>query len=142
MRDLDGATRGLTATLAELSVKSADGKQVCDTGRLSFIAGEGPATVGPSLWRMERLNSAAVLLRVTESTDQICGHDLANVNLVECKAGRPAGAIGKRPKRIEGVAQELNVLHDCKYTRSCISAITTSGRGPAAVKPSSGPVPH
>lgn len=61
MRDLDGATRGLTATLAEPLVKSADGKQVCDNGRLSFITGEAPATVGPSLWRMERLNSAAVL---------------------------------------------------------------------------------
>ena len=88
MRDLDDAMRGLTATLAEPLVKSADGKQVCDTGRSSFMTGEAPATVGPSLWRMERLNSAAVLLRVTESTDQICGHDLANVNLVECKAGR------------------------------------------------------
>jgi alkyl sulfatase BDS1-like metallo-beta-lactamase superfamily hydrolase len=61
MRDLDDATRGLTAALAELSVKSADGKQVCDTGRSSFITGEALATVGPSLWRMERLNSAAVL---------------------------------------------------------------------------------
>lgn len=31
MRDLDDAMRGLTATLAEPLVKSADGKQVCDT---------------------------------------------------------------------------------------------------------------
>lgn len=86
-RDFDDATRGLVATLPDALVKAADGKLVWDAGRFGFIQGDAPATVNPSLWRMEQLNNAAGLFKVTDGIYQIRGYDLANMTLVEGKTG-------------------------------------------------------
>lgn len=86
-RDFDDATRDLVATLPDALVKAADGKLVWDAGRFGFIQGDAPATVNPSLWRMEQLNNAAGLFKVTDGIYQIRGYDLANMTLVEGKTG-------------------------------------------------------
>jgi alkyl sulfatase BDS1-like metallo-beta-lactamase superfamily hydrolase len=86
-QDFDDATRGLIATLADPLVKSADGKVVWDANRYTFIKGEPPATVNPSLWRQEKLNNAQGLFKVTDGIYQIRGYDLANMTLVEGKTG-------------------------------------------------------
>jgi alkyl sulfatase BDS1-like metallo-beta-lactamase superfamily hydrolase len=86
-RDFDDATRGLVATLTDPLVKTADGKIVWDAGRYGFMQGDAPPTVNPSLWRMEQLNNAAGLFKVTDGIYQIRGYDLANMTLVEGKTG-------------------------------------------------------
>ena len=58
-QDFEDATRGKLAELKDPLVKAADGRVVWDTQRYAFIKGDAPATVNPSLWRQQTLNTAA-----------------------------------------------------------------------------------
>ncbi|MEJ8846965.1 alkyl/aryl-sulfatase [Variovorax rhizosphaerae] len=86
--DNDEATRGFVAQLPDPVVKDASGKTVWDANRFSsFMKGNAPATVNPSLWRQEKLNNHSGLFKVTDGIYQIRGLDLANMTLVEGKTG-------------------------------------------------------
>ena len=86
-RDLDDATRGKLAELSDPLVKAADGRTVWDTRRYSFIKGDAPSTVNPSLWRQQGLNTAAGLFKVADGIYQVRGYDIANMTLVEGATG-------------------------------------------------------
>lgn len=86
--DFDEASRGLIAQLPDPIVKDAAGRTVWDENRFtSFMQGDAPPTVNPSLWRQEKLNNFSGLFKVTDGIYQIRGLDLANMTLVEGKTG-------------------------------------------------------
>jgi alkyl sulfatase BDS1-like metallo-beta-lactamase superfamily hydrolase len=86
-QDFEDATRGLMAQLKDPIVKAADGRVVWDTQRYEFVKGDPPATVNPSLWREQKLNTAAGLFKVVDGVYQIRGYDMANMTLVEGASG-------------------------------------------------------
>ena len=86
-QDFEDATRGLMAQLKDPIVKAADGRVVWNTQRYEFVKGDPPATVNPSLWREQKLNTAAGLFRVVDGVYQIRGYDMANMTLVEGASG-------------------------------------------------------
>ena len=85
--DFEDATRGLMAQLMDPIVKAADGRVVWNTQRYEFVKGDPPATVNPSLWREQKLNTAAGLFKVVDGVYQIRGYDMANMTLVEGASG-------------------------------------------------------
>ena len=86
-QDFEDATRGLMAQLKDPIVKAADGRTVWNTQRYEFVKGDPPATVNPSLWRQQKLNTAAGLFKVVDGVYQIRGYDMANMTLVEGASG-------------------------------------------------------
>lgn len=86
-QDFEDATRGLMAQLKDPIVKAADGRVVLNTERYEFVKGDPPATVNPSLWRQQKLNTAAGLFKVVDGVFQIRGYDMANMTLVEGASG-------------------------------------------------------
>jgi alkyl sulfatase BDS1-like metallo-beta-lactamase superfamily hydrolase len=86
-QDFEDATRGLMAQLKDPIVKAPDGRVALDTQRYEFVTGDPPATVNPSLWREQKLNTAAGLFRVVDGVYQIRGYDMANMTLVEGASG-------------------------------------------------------
>ena len=60
---------------------------VWNTQRYEFVKGDPPATVNPSLWREQKLNTAAGLFKVVDGVYQIRGYDMANMTLVEGASG-------------------------------------------------------
>jgi len=85
--DFENATRGKLADLPDPVVKSADGRIAWDASRYAFLTGEAPATVNPSLWRIQQLNAVSGLFKVTEGIYQFRGYDIANMTLVEGETG-------------------------------------------------------
>jgi alkyl sulfatase BDS1-like metallo-beta-lactamase superfamily hydrolase len=86
-QDFEDATRGLMAQLKDPIVKSANGRVALNTQRYEFVKGDPPATVNPSLWREQKLNTAAGLFKVVDGVYQIRGYDMANMTLVEGASG-------------------------------------------------------
>src|SRR3954466_4345055 len=86
-QDFEDATRGLMAQLEDPIVKAADGREVWNTQRYEFVKGDPPVTVNPSLWREQKLNTAAGLFKVIDGVYQIRGYDMANMTLVEGASG-------------------------------------------------------
>ncbi|MGC2070558.1 MAG: MBL fold metallo-hydrolase, partial [Pseudolabrys sp.] len=86
-QDFEDATRGLMAQLNDPIVKAADGRVVWNTQRYEFVKGDPPPTVNPSLWREQKLNTAAGLFKVVDGVYQIRGYDMANMTLVEGASG-------------------------------------------------------
>ncbi len=86
-QDFEDAKRGLIASDPELRVSTAEGKQIWNMESYGFIDGDPPPSVNPSLWRQERLNNIHGLFEVTEGVYQVRGYDLANMSLIEGKAG-------------------------------------------------------
>ncbi len=86
-RDFDDVARGLVARFEPNIVRDADGGVVWDGESYSFLQGEAPDTVHPSLWRQGILVSTAGLFEVTEGIYQVRGLDLSNITFVEGDTG-------------------------------------------------------
>ena len=80
--DFDNARRGLIAE-ATGQVVDADGNVVWDIDRWSFLEGDAPDTVNPSLWRQARLNLHHGLFQVVDRIYQVRGFDLSNMTIIE-----------------------------------------------------------
>ena len=65
-QDFIQARRGLIAEAPLEPVTNEAGKTIWDPANYSFIAGEAPATVNPSLWRQASLNNIRGLFKVSE----------------------------------------------------------------------------
>ncbi|RVW00229.1 alkyl/aryl-sulfatase [Rhodococcus xishaensis] len=81
------AQRGFVAALTPGVVRAADGTVVWDNDAYSFLEGECPPTVNPSLWRQGRLCAKQGLFEVCEGIYQVRGLDLSNMTLVEGDTG-------------------------------------------------------
>ncbi len=86
-RDLEDATRGKLAELADPLVKAADGRIVWDARQFDFLKGAVPDTANPSLWRLQQMNQAQGLFKVADGIYQIRGYDIAGMTLVEGATG-------------------------------------------------------
>lgn len=86
-RDLDDADRGFIAALDPCVVTAADGRVVWDNDAYSFLDGEAPTSVHPSLWRQSRLAAKQGLYEVVEGIYQVRGLDLSNITFVEGDTG-------------------------------------------------------
>jgi len=81
--DFADADRGFIAALTPCVVKAADGRVVWDNDAYSFIAGDAPPSVHPSLWRQCMLTTKQGLYEVTPGIYQVRGLDISNISFVE-----------------------------------------------------------
>ena len=85
--DFDDADRGFIAALTPCVVKAADGRVVWDNDAYSFLAGDAPTSVHPSLWRQSQLAAKQGLYEVVEGIYQVRGLDLSNISFIEGDTG-------------------------------------------------------
>jgi alkyl sulfatase BDS1-like metallo-beta-lactamase superfamily hydrolase len=85
--DFADADRGFIAALTPCVVKSADGRVVWDNDAYSFITGDAPPSVNPSLWRQCMLTAKQGLYEVVPGIYQVRGLDLSNISFVEGDSG-------------------------------------------------------
>lgn len=81
------AKRGFIATLTAPVIKTDGGKTVMNIDGWSFLKGDAPATVNPSLWRHAQLNNISGLFKVTDKMYQVRGLDISNMTIVEGDSG-------------------------------------------------------
>ncbi len=68
-------------------VRAADGRVVWDLEAYSYLDGDCPATVNPSLWRQAQLCAKHGLFEVTDGIYQVRGMDISNMTIVEGDTG-------------------------------------------------------
>lgn len=86
-RDFEDADRGFIGALDPCVVKAADGRVVWDNDAYSFLEGDAPASVHPSLWRQSQLCAKQGLYEVVEGIYQVRGLDLSNITFIEGDTG-------------------------------------------------------
>jgi alkyl sulfatase BDS1-like metallo-beta-lactamase superfamily hydrolase len=86
-QDFEDARRGLIAAPERLTIAGPGGTPIWDMPSYSFIAGESPDTVNPSLWRQATLNNIHGLFEVTDGVYQLRGFDLSNMTLIRGDKG-------------------------------------------------------
>lgn len=85
-KGFEDAARGLVAKPTG-KITGADGSVIVDLDAWSFLQGEAPPTVNPSLWRQAKLNAQIGLFKVTEGIHQLRGFDISNMTLIEGRTG-------------------------------------------------------
>ena len=85
--DFADADRGFIAALTPCVVKAADGRVVWDNDAYSFITGDPPPSVNPSLWRQCMLTAKQGLYEVVPGIYQVRGLDISNISFVEGDTG-------------------------------------------------------
>ncbi len=86
-QDFEDARRGFIAALEPAIVRSATGETVWDGESYSFLTGDAPASVNPSLWRQSLLVNEQGLFEVVDGIYQVRGLDLSHVTFVEGHTG-------------------------------------------------------
>ncbi|MEU0498154.1 alkyl sulfatase dimerization domain-containing protein [Mycobacterium sp. NPDC006124] len=86
-RDFADADRGFVAALQPCVVKAADGRVVWDNDVYSFLTGDAPTSVHPSLWRQSTLAAKQGLYEVVPGVYQVRGLDLSNISFIEGDTG-------------------------------------------------------
>lgn len=86
-QDIEDAKRGFIASLSPQMIKNDQGKTVINLDNWSFLKGEAPDTVNPSLWRHAQLTNIAGLFKVTDRMYQIRGLDISNMTIIEGDSG-------------------------------------------------------
>ena len=85
--DFTDADRGFIGAMEPCVVKAADGRVVWDNDSYSFLNGDAPATVHPSLWRQSQLCAKQGLYEVVDGIYQVRGLDLSNISFIEGDTG-------------------------------------------------------
>ncbi|WNG92639.1 alkyl/aryl-sulfatase [Mycobacterium sp. ITM-2016-00318] len=85
--DFENADRGFIAALEPCVVTAADGRVVWDNDVYSFLTGDAPPSVHPSLWRQSQLVARQGLYEVVEGIYQVRGLDLSNISFIEGDTG-------------------------------------------------------
>ncbi|WP_344248086.1 alkyl/aryl-sulfatase [Isoptericola hypogeus] len=86
-QDFEDANRGLVGRRQPNAVTDAHGTVVWDNDTYSFLDGDAPDTVNPSLWRQSKLNVAEGLFEVVPGIYQVRGMDLSNTSIIEGDEG-------------------------------------------------------
>ncbi len=77
------AQRGFIASIDPITITRPDGHVTYDLEAMSFLDGEAPATVNPSLWRQAQLNAQHHgLYEVCDGLYQVRSFDIANMSLI------------------------------------------------------------
>lgn len=85
--DFQQANKGLIAKWNDTIISSSAGETLWDTGAYSFVKGDAPKSVNPSLWRQETLNNIRGLFEVSKGIYQLRGFDFANMTIIEGDSG-------------------------------------------------------
>ena len=85
--DFADADRGFIGALTPCVVKAADGRVVWDNDKYSFLTGDAPTSVDPSLWRQCKLTAKQGLYEVVPGIYQVRGLDLSNISFIEGDTG-------------------------------------------------------
>lgn len=85
--DFEDADRGFLAALQPCVIKAADGRVVWDNDGYSFLNGDAPTSVHPSLWRQSGLTAKQGLYEVVEGVYQVRGFDISNISFIEGDTG-------------------------------------------------------
>jgi len=85
--DFERAQKGLIAQLEPPVVTNAEGIAVWDIEQYSFVAGEVPDSVHPSLWRQAELNNIHGLFEVVPGIYQVRGYDISNISFIRTDTG-------------------------------------------------------
>lgn len=86
-QDFDDVDRGFIGMIDPCIIRADDGRVVWDGDSYSFLTGEAPETVDPSLWRISTLVARHGLFKVTDGIYQVRGFDLSNVTFIEGDTG-------------------------------------------------------
>lgn len=86
-QDFKQANKGLIAKTPNQAILNSAGEVIWDNAAYSFIQGDSPDTVNPSLWRQEKLNNIRGLFKVSDGVYQVRGFDFANMSIIEGKSG-------------------------------------------------------
>ena len=86
-RDFADADRGFIGALEPCVIAAADGRVVWDNDVYSFLGGDAPPSVHPSLWRQSELCAKQGLYEVVEGIYQVRGLDLSNITFIEGDTG-------------------------------------------------------
>lgn len=85
--DFADARRGFLGTIEPCVIHDANGDVVWDGDTFSFLTGEAPPTVHPSLWRQGSLVALHGLFEVMPGIYQVRGFDLSNITFIEGDTG-------------------------------------------------------
>ena len=85
--DFSDADRGLVAAQQPCIIRAADGRVVWDNDVYSFLGGDAPTSVHPSLWRQSTLAAKQGLYEVVEGIYQVRGFDISNISFIEGDTG-------------------------------------------------------
>ena len=87
-QDFDFASRGLIHRPNDPAIFDDDGHPVWHHEAFeTFLHGDAPETVHPSLWRHALLNNFRGLFKVTDGVYQVRGESLGNVTFIESDSG-------------------------------------------------------
>lgn len=87
-QSFEDARRGFLASLDPMTIKRPNGHITYDLEPLSFLDGDAPATVNPSLWRQAQLNAQHHgLYEVCDGLYQVRSFDIANMTLIRGETG-------------------------------------------------------
>ncbi|MFN3744419.1 MAG: alkyl/aryl-sulfatase [Hyphomicrobiaceae bacterium] len=87
-QDFEDARRGFLGTIEDAHIVGETGRAVWSMRPYAFqIPETSPPTVNPSLWRQARLNAIHGLFEVVPGLYQVRGFDIANMTLIEGRAG-------------------------------------------------------
>ena len=84
--DFEDAERGLVESDPDMLIQTASGK-AWSQRLFSFVSGDAPPSVNPSLWRQAKLNGMHGLFRVAEGIYQVRGYDVSNMTWIRGKTG-------------------------------------------------------
>jgi alkyl sulfatase BDS1-like metallo-beta-lactamase superfamily hydrolase len=85
--DFELAERGRLATPSRRQITGEGGGTAWDLDSWSFLDGDAPDTVNPSLWRQSQLCAIDGLFEVVDGIYQVRGFDLSNVTFVRGDEG-------------------------------------------------------
>ena len=85
--DFENSDKGFMGALDPMTIKAADGRVVWEMEGFSFLAGDRPDTVHPSLWRQAQLTAKHGVYEVMDGIYQVRGFDMSNMTLVESDTG-------------------------------------------------------
>jgi alkyl sulfatase BDS1-like metallo-beta-lactamase superfamily hydrolase len=86
-RDFEDAERGYIATLDPPTISNEQGRAVFDLVPYSYLKGQCPDTVNPSLFRQAQLCATNGLFEVTTGIYQVRGFDISNMTIIEGEKG-------------------------------------------------------
>ncbi len=86
-QDFEDVKHGLIETDPNLVIKTADGTPSWDLAAYSFVQGQAPDSVNPSLWRQAQLNGVSGLFQVAEGIYQVRGYDISNMSWIRGHEG-------------------------------------------------------
>ena len=120
-QDFEFASRGLIHRPDDPAITGPDGVVVWHHEAFeSFLHGEAPETVHPSLWRHALLDNYRGLFKVTDGVYQVRGESLANVTFVASDTGY---IVVDPLTTVETAAYALNLLYEHVGERPIVAVV-------------------